>query len=152
MLKLRSLLIIAQNAGPKELKAGHRLAFEFAKETAKTCKLDVVLLINNKDVVDYSAWNDIGVEIIYLEIFGSIKKIFAVLQNILSVPPRFCSRISEKAKLFISDIVATARYDEVIFEFSQSMPYIDAVKNDSSVKKIASIHLECQKSYASSNR
>jgi glycosyltransferase involved in cell wall biosynthesis len=137
---MRRLIVLAQNAGPSEPKAGHKLAFEFAKQAAKTGNLDVALLINDSDVVDNGAWKDIGAEVVYLERFNRFKKVFAIIMHALRIPPRFCTRMSAKAYHKISDVVAKTGYDEVIFEFSQALPYVDAVQSNKNVTTYASLH------------
>jgi len=134
-----SLLKLAQNAGPKEPKAGHKLAFEFARQAAKITKLDVILLINRGEIVDYSVWKDIGCEVVYVEEYGSLKKIFSMIKFAFRIPPRFCVRVSSTSRRFILKLLESKQYDEVLFEFSQSIPYIDVVSK-CKVKTIASIH------------
>lgn len=137
---MRRLLLLAQNASPAATQAGHKLAFEFAKNTAIGGQLDVVLLINSNDEIDTEAWVSIGAHIVYLEKFALLKKVLFILANIFTIPPRFCSRFSANATRQLNNIVAATSYDEIIFEFSQVMPYVEKIKGIDSVKKIASIH------------
>jgi len=137
---MRSLLILAQNASPRATQAGHKLAFEFAKNIVINGQLDVVLLINNDDQIDSEAWHSIRAQIVYCERFGLLKKIISIFANIFTVPPRFCSRLSKNVTRNLNKLVALTDYDEIIFEFSQVMPYVQKIKCAESVKKIASVH------------
>lgn len=137
---MRSLLILAQNASPNAAQAGHKLAFEFAKDYSIDSELDIVLLINSNDRVDTAVWGSIDARIVYIEKFNFSKKVFNIVAHLFSIPPRFSPRISRRAVVELNKIVDRACYDEIIFEFSQVMPYVQKIRRTNSVKNVASIH------------
>lgn len=108
--------------------AGNRIARERLMKLASEFEVDLVLIVNRKDPVSSDLVRELGIRSLTVFRIGAIAKFMTVLGHLLTVPPRFSTRLSRAALRHLRAALEANTYALVRYEFSQAAPYHELLK------------------------
>lgn len=136
-------------------QAGHRLAFEYIRDLAKTAHVDVVLLLNSKEWPSDELYALEQVRVIKVFRFSKIERLWGLIRSRRKFAPRFATRSSSAAFAFIAERLASGEYSTLRCEFSQTFTYAPVAKRFPGMRVVLGVHdiqtqLVLRKSYVES--
>lgn len=125
---MNTLFILPFMPAPNAAQAGHRLSFATLQELSKEGPVTLVLALRAHEPVTPEIFNFVEKESVHVVVVGRGASLKSWLARGAGMYPRFTTRYSNTAEMYIENLCKQKNFDFARLEFSQTFAFAAAVR------------------------